>query len=177
MTVGLNKPTKSIFFDENLDSEIDQVWAEAVTLWKAAETLWIGREMELVAKKVQEQHTEENSLVGMLEDYLEKEIPTDWYGRSKNYRISYITNNGDFNAVDEVKLMKRNKVCTAEVWCEMLNGDMKKFAPAESKKINTALSKLTDWVETEDKIQFGTDYGLQKAFVRKVDDDDDSIFD
>ena len=177
VTVGLNKPTKSIFFDENLDSEIDQVWAEAVTLWKAAETLWIGREMELVAKKVQEQHTEENSLVGMLEDYLEKEIPTDWYGRSKNYRISYITNNGDFNAVDEVKLMKRNKVCTAEVWCEMLNGDMKKFAPAESKKINTALSKLTDWVETEDKIQFGTDYGLQKAFVRKVDDDDDSIFD
>ena len=73
--------------------------------------------------------------------------------------------------------MKRNKVCTAEVWCELLNGDMKKLTPIEVKKISTALSKLTNWVESEEKINFGTDYGLQKAFVRKEDEDDESIFD
>ena len=118
VTVGFNKPTKSIFGNEDIESEIDQVWAEAVAAWKNGEDQWIGREMELVAAKVQEQHTEENSLIGMLDDYLEKEIPANWYKQSKNYRISYITNNGDFNAVDDVQLMKRNKVCTAEVWCE-----------------------------------------------------------
>ena len=70
---------KNIFLDENIDYEIDQVWAEAVAAWNSGENIWIGYEMEQMAKKIQEQHTEENPLVGAIEAYLD-ELAVTGYG-------------------------------------------------------------------------------------------------
>lgn len=173
VTVNKNRATKAIFGNENLDADIDQVWAEAVQAWNNKEDPWLSPNIEIMAAVEQRKHTEENSLSGMLRAYLDKEIPRDWYTRGRNYRVQYIQSNGDFTAVDEVPLMKRTRVCTAEIWCEMMNGDIKRLMPMENKKITTALSTMDDWVESEDKFHFGVDYGWQKAFVRKTVDDDD----
>ena len=135
---------KNIFLDENIDYEIDQIWAEAVAAWDSGENIWIGYEMEQIAKKIQEQHTEENPLVGMIEEYLNKKIPANWYERDLQRRIEFIRGIGDFDEAETEKI-QRQKICTAEIWCELLGGDMKKLTPYESKNIIDALMSLQDW--------------------------------
>lgn len=186
VSVGLVKPTKAIFNNPELDSDIDQVWAEALVAWDNGETTWIGSEMELIAKKVQAQHTEEMPLLGMIENYLERRIPLDWYKWGLSRRLEFLRNN-DFDALDESESMKRNKTCTAEIWCEVLNGDLKKLNPYETGKITTLLNSLEDWMPYEnsgEKMDFGDSYGLQKAYVRrneaeqsKIEEKEDEDFD
>ena len=160
---------KNIFLDENIDYEIDQVWAEAVAAWNSGENIWIGYEMEQMAKKIQEQHTEENPLVGAIEAYLDKKIPANWYDRDLQRRVEYIRGVGDFDEVETEKI-QREKICTAEIFCELLGGDMQRLKPYESKNIFDALMSLKDWEQyknNEEKLFFGAAYGMQKAFVRK----------
>ncbi|MBQ6144012.1 MAG: hypothetical protein IJI84_06030 [Clostridia bacterium] len=177
ITCSYEKRIKNIFLDEkNIDSEIDQIWAEAYEAWKTGESIWIGHEMEQVAKKIQELHTEENPLVGAIEEYLNKEIPKNWYERNLQRRIEYIRGIGDFD--EEVQeTFKRDKVCATEIWCELLGGDMKKLSPYEIHNITDSLLSLSDWEPSTEKLFFGSAYGRQKAFVRKkVEDDDDLPF-
>lgn len=164
---------QNIFLEENLDEEINQIWAEAKVAWDNGESLWIGNEMEQFAKKIQEQHTEENPLVGSIEEFLNKKIPADWYKRDGQRRIEFCRGIGDFD--EEVSnYIQREKICAMEIWCELLGGDMKKFAPYEIKNITDALLTLNDWEFCPKKLQFGANYGYQRAFVRKkVEDDDD----
>lgn len=165
---------KNVYLDENIDSEIDQVWAEAVAAWNTGESLWIGHEMEQVAKKIQEQHTEESPLTGAIEEYLNKKVPADWYSRDLQRRVEFIRGTGDFD--EEVKnYIQREKICTAEIWCELLGGDLKKLSAYESKNVLDALLSLNDWTLSKDKMFFGTAYGLQKAFVRKKADDSNEV--
>lgn len=169
VSVGLNKPTKSIFFDKNIDSEIDQIWAEAVLAWNNEESIWIGENMEILAKKIQEQHTEENALVGMIEEYLNKEIPVDWYSRNINRRVEYMRETDSSTVQDNSEKMKRKKVCIVEIWCELMGGDIKRLSAYESKNILTALSAIDGWQAYEhngEKLNFGESYGLQKAFIK-----------
>lgn len=171
VSVGLNKPTKSIFFDKNIDSEIDQIWAEAVLAWNNEESIWIGENMEVLAKKIQEQHTEENALVGMIEEYLNKEIPVDWYSRNINRRVEYMRETDSSYVQDDSEKMKREKVCIVEIWCELMGGDIKRLSAYESKNILNALSCIDGWQAYEhngEKLNFGESYGLQKAFVRII---------
>lgn len=169
LSCSFERRKKSVFEEENIEAEIDQIWAEALTAWKKGESVWIGYEMEQVARKIQEQHTEEIPLVGAIEEYLNKEIPQNWYDRNMQSRIEFIRGNGDF---DEAKqnTFKREKICTAEIWCELLGGEMKRLTPYESKNIVDALMCLTDWMPYKgngEKLFFGSAYGSQKAFVRK----------
>ena len=55
---------------------------------------------------------------------------------------------------------------------------MKKLTPYESKNIIDALMSLQDWEQyhnNEEKLFFGAAYGMQKAFVRKVDAENKSV--
>ena len=168
LTCSYERRIKNIFLEEKIiDSEIDQVWAEAYTAWKNGESIWIGHEMEQVAKKVQELHTEENPLVGTIEEYLNKEIPQDWYERDLQRRIEFIRGIGDFDEETQ-KTFKRDKICASEIWCELLGGDMKKLSPYEIHNITDSLLSLPDWEPSQEKLFFGTAYGRQKAFVRKI---------
>ena len=71
--------------------------------------------------------------------------------------------------------MRRDKVCTLEIWCEIFGGDLKKMSPYESSKISTVLGMIENWIPYEnngEKLSFGDMYGMQKAYVRKVEESD-----
>lgn len=169
---------KSVFEEENIDAEIDQIWAEAVVAWNNDESVWIGSEMEQIAKKIQERHTEEIPLVGAIEEFLKKEIPQDWYERNLQRRVEYMRGSGDFDEAEQ-PTFKRDKVCTSEIWCELLGGEMDRLTPYKSKEIIDALMCVTDWEPSSEKLFFGRSYGSQKAFIRKKEaesDEDDLPF-
>ena len=162
---------QNVFLDKNIDYEIDQVWAEAVVAWNSGESVWMGREMEESAKKIQEQHTEENPLVGIIEAYLNKKIPANWYDRDLKSRIEYMRGIGDFDEAESEKIT-RNKICSAEIACELLGDDLRNLTSHTVKSINDAMFALKDWTpyqNNSEKLFFGAAYGMQKAFVRNID--------
>ncbi|MBQ9486357.1 MAG: hypothetical protein IJU91_00950 [Selenomonadaceae bacterium] len=178
ISVGITEPKKSVFFDENVDADIDQVWAEAMAAYKSGESLWIGRELEKTAKKVQNLHTEETPLRGVIEQYLDTPIPKNWYSLSIQQRVEYIQGNGDFDSADEVETMRRDRVSAIEIWCEVQRGNLQKLNAYETSKIVTVLNTLDDWMPYEnngEELNFGAMYGCQKAYVRKLEGNEDEL--
>lgn len=164
--VGIQTPTKSLWSDD-IDLEIDQVWAEAEAAWKSGEDVWIGRDMEQAAKEVQQAHTEENPYVGMIAEFLDTELPENWYSLDIQTRRNFLR--GEGFEVEMGQSFKRSRVCALEVWCEMLGGDLKRFSAYDRKEIREALGQLEGWElyrEGHYKLSFGTFYGRQRGYVQ-----------
>jgi len=164
--VGMQKNTKSLW-SENIDSEIDQVWAEAVKAWKDGEGIWIGEEMEETAREIQAQHTEDNPLVGVIQEYLETEVPKNWYTLDVQTRREFLK--GEIE-IDMTGSFKRNKICHLEIWCEVMGGDLKRFTNQDRREIWDALNSLDDWILYRDgniRLSFGKPYGQQRTYIRK----------
>ena len=170
---GSQTPSRSLW-DASTDEYISQVWAEAKNAYTGGESVWIGKEMEQVAQKVQLEHTEENPYVGMIREYLEMEVPLNWYKLDLRTRRQYIRDAGDADVqviVDTEKTFKRNRICPLEVWCELLEGDAKRFSNYDRKEIRVALGMLDDWELYGDgssqQLSFGKLYGQQRSYIRK----------
>lgn len=166
--VAIKEPTKSLFTDET-DADIDQIWAEALDAWNKGEDVWIGKEMEELAERVQEQHTEDNPLIGVIQEYLDRPVPKNWYELDLFTRRGFIK--GDGFEIDMNGSFKRNRICPVEIWCELMNGDLRHFTAQDRKNIRDALSKLDGWKpnETSDgKAWFGKLFGRQRtAYIRE----------
>ncbi len=162
--VGINPNTKSVFDDLN-QYEIDQIWAEAVELWRAGEKLYLTGEEEKEAKKQQEEHSEESAKAGLIEEYLNKLLPEDWYELSIPERRNFI-HETEFGESREGTL-RRDKTCVMEIWVELFSGDPKQLTPMQSREINDILSGIKGWKKYNSKLRFGKSYGIQRAYIRK----------
>ena len=159
--IGENK--KSLW-QELTESEVDQIWAEAVFLWKTGETLFLEGTQATDALREQEAHTEDQPLLGQIEEYLERLLPLDWYDRNLAARRAFIHSRGDFG---EEKLVghaiKRTRTCPLEIFLEMMEGDPRNLTPAVSRQILDALRRLPDWKPIGRK-RFPPPCGQQRGF-------------
>lgn len=158
--VGVAGRTKNIWND--LDKEIDQIWAEAVMRWKLGEKLYIIGEIEAEAQAEQEAHREVSSKEGMISDYLYKPIPEDWSSWELDRRRIFLSG----LSVGETKLVQRDRICALEIWCELFNGAPKDFRYADAIEINEIMRSMPDWEKTKNGIRFGY-CGYQRGFQRK----------
>ena len=162
--VGVKPHSKSVFDDLN-QYEINQVWAEAVELWKAGEKLYLTGEEEKEAKKQQEEHSEESAKAGLIEEYLNRLLPEDWYELSILEKRNFIQGT-EFGESKEGTL-RRDKTCVMEIWVELFNGDPKQLTPMQSREINDILTGIKGWSKYNSKLRFGKVYGVQRAYIRK----------
>lgn len=150
---------------------IDQMWAEAVQLYKKKEPLYLEGELEQVARAVQEEHTEESPWFGLVEDWLDREIPSNWYDLDMADKRAFLSDREEDRFVNEQPLMRREKVCALEVWCELLGNDRKRFPMLDRREINDILRRMPGWkgYDGNDKgaLRFGNYLGLQRAFIRE----------
>ena len=115
-------------------------------------------------KNVQEQHTEESPLAGMIREFIEKEIPENWAELSISDRQDFIRGDGfEYNG----PLVKRDRICALEIWVELLNGDVKKLTRAMAIEINDVLRKTEGWYQPRNKIRFST-YVYRKDFIKEI---------
>ena len=117
--VYIQQPTKNLWNDLTR-AEIDQLWAEALLYYKQGETLHLNELMELEAKQVQESHTEVDNRLGILEEYLNLDLPSTWDDMDTIDRQNFV-HNKDYRKEALAKTdstTKRNLVCVAEIWCE-----------------------------------------------------------
>jgi predicted P-loop ATPase len=160
--VGLQRNTKSVFLD--LDGDIDQLWAEAVLYWKIGEPLYLSGELEAEAMKQQDSHSEIDPKEGIIRDFVEKPVPQSWDKRSLNERRIYWS--GEFGR-DKGEMIKRDRICAAEVWYECLGGDLKFLKRVDVLSINRILENTPGWKKCKGPYRFGP-YGLVKSgYIRE----------
>lgn len=167
LMVGVNKCKKNLFEDLN-KHEIDMIWAEAMHFYKKGEKLILEGEVQKEAVKKQEKHLESNSKEGMIKEYLDIKLPKNWYDMDIYARRRYISES-EFLRVDD-DCIRREKVCSAEIWVELFGGDIKNFYRSNALEINEILRRIEGWESLNDgqgKLRFGKFYGIQRAFLRK----------
>ncbi|MGI6201021.1 MAG: VapE domain-containing protein [Christensenellales bacterium] len=160
--VAVCTPTKSVF-DGLIPETVGQIWAEARAYYQMSEPLTLSAELEAEAEARRSGHTERDDLQGLIEEYLAKPLPDDWYRRTDlSWRLNYLT--GAIQ-VEPEHLVPRDRVCAAEVWRECLM-DRRSSPPAqESRRINRILENLPGWKRTDAPQRFGP-YGWQRGFKR-----------
>lgn len=161
INVGV-QPRKLSPFDDLTDDVVEQIWAEAVVYWQLGEDLFLDSRMEAEARNLQSAHTEESPWAGAIREYAEKLLPENWDNIDLPERRDYAQGKHNFNIGEGT--VKRDRICAAEVWCELLGGDLKNMNRGQANEINNVLRKMPGW-EEQKSIRF-KHYGVLKGFKR-----------
>jgi predicted P-loop ATPase len=153
-----NDPTRDLWHELTKDI-IDQIWAEAVELYRQGEKLYLTRKLEALAREVQESYEEENPKAGIVIDYLERLLPADWEEKDLFARRAWLETGTDGT-------VKRQNVCTMEIWAEALNGNPDKFDRYAAMEIRSIMASLPEWRHRGNKLLTFGPYGRQRYFER-----------
>lgn len=158
--VGQLPSIKNVFRD--LESEVDQIYAEAFVRWQLGEPLYLSGEAENLSKQQQEAHRESNAKEGIIKAFVERPVPEDWQKRDVATRLMYW--GGEFGRPHEGQAGPRDRICAAEVWCECFKSDIKFMKQADAREINGILASMPGWEDYRGR--FGP-YEIQRGFRRK----------
>lgn len=158
-------PTKDVFTD--LPEEIDQIWAEVMTLVRAESESSLdmdSAELKELSMLEQEKHRQASPLEGMIESFMDEEIPVNWLQMDLVQRAAWRS-----NPDSSVETKLRDRICAEEIWVECLNGARGKCTIPKRNEINAALATVTKqkgWVR-KPVIRCGSLYGSQRGYLRK----------
>ncbi|MFV0382342.1 MAG: VapE domain-containing protein [Breznakia sp.] len=162
LDVNILLASKDLFKDLT-DYEIDQIWAEAKYRYEQKESMWLGKELEKVAMGHQEAHREEDYRKELIIEYLDKELPKDWYEFETYKKQEFL----EGNLADDYKgTMLRERVCAREIIDELLYKDVRRIDNFVVKDINDILRELPDW-EYKKSVKFPNEKNPKKGFIRR----------
>ena len=159
--VGQHPAKRSVW--EELPKEVDQIWAEAYAYWQIGEKLFLPKEIEKMAESAQEKHRETSGKEGLIQDFLEKDVPDNWDEMKLSDRRMYL--NGNMKLLEERGLVKRDKTCAVEIWVECFGGDPRYMSRRDSAEINNILMGIGGWQKMRTPRKFNL-YGYQRGFER-----------
>jgi predicted P-loop ATPase len=149
----------------DLDSEVPQIWAEALVMHQNGEALYMTEDLVAISEATQEAHRERSPKEGIIREFLERDVPEDWSKRTLDERRMFWQKTFETGAARQ-PMRRREKVCALEIWCEALNGDPKYMKRSDAIEINSIVERTPGWMKSKNGIRTGKDYGLQKGFVR-----------
>ena len=162
--VGEIPHTKTVWRDLT-DDYIRQVWAEAKARWQTGEVLYLTGDIETEAKAKQEEHREASVREGLIIDFVKKKVPADWAKWSIDRRRDFWAGQLHTQDGQSVELVDRDRVCAAEVWCELFNGNTKDIKNSDAREINAVLANIKGWKRFSGPARFGP-YSVQRGFYR-----------
>ncbi|WP_185434389.1 virulence-associated E family protein [Listeria booriae] len=155
---------KSVFTDLK-ENVVDQIWAEAFVRYQEGETLYLQGDLENQARAQQAKFTESNLLEGLIREYLETPVPSDWATWNLPARKAFLRGE-DFEEVEHEDVVLRDRICAMEIWCEMMDGDTRQLTKQKAREINEALRNIENWKDNQGVLRFGKLYGRQRAYTR-----------
>lgn len=161
--VNPNMMQKSVFTDLT-PFEVDQIWAEAFVLYKKGELLYLVGDEEMIAKEEQRNHIETDERRGIIDDYVNTLLPTDWDTYDIFKRKDWLSN----PEMSVRGTVERVFVCIAEIWCECLGKDKTEMSRYNTRDINEVMKSLNDWEFINSTKNFNH-YGKQKYYARRLD--------
>ena len=142
---------------------VDQVWAEAVHYYRKGEELELPVHIRIEAKAIQQNSTEKDERSGLIQNYLEMLLPEDWAQQNRQERQNYINRSSD-DLIGQGTI-RRDRVCAAEIWCEILGGKVDNMTSHNTKPIHEAMAMMEGWEQSKNPLNFSI-YGRQKAYIR-----------
>lgn len=176
--------SEKLDFDKYTREYVDQVWAEAVHIWKESRAkygvegnpdLRLNDEEESVAKDVREEATEEEPLVGLIQNYLDTLVPDGWERMPVDERISWLRNAEQ--GLVEPGTRRIERVCSLEIWMVLLGNDRGKPSRVNSLEIAEALRKIPGWESSGAKRSRFPFFGQQRYFSRVEEEEPESVED
>ncbi|MDG0837314.1 virulence-associated E family protein [Staphylococcus equorum] len=169
VAVDASKRIKSLFSDELNDEVVQQIWAEAYHYYKQDEGMKLDAEAEKVAAQTQESHTEDDPLVGEIEDFLNRPITEKYWDLDVYNKREMLYTELFSETLKKNKPYKRDRTCALEIYRVMmanLNSTPKQY---ETRKINQALDQLDICSKDSNAVQFGRGIGRQRGYTIKLD--------
>jgi hypothetical protein len=133
------------------------------------EPLFLSRELEQVAKEVQEDHVEITGNEGIIMRFAEMEVPKNWDALTVYQKRSFFDSGKiDGQDVDADTLEPIKRLCAKEVWEVALGGYEGSYKRAQAMEINAVLKKLSTYDEWEWGRMLMGKYGLQRGAIRRL---------
>lgn len=159
-------------FGKYSDEYVNQVWAEAVHIWKTSRDkyglkdnpeLFLSSEEEAAAESVRSMATEEDSVGGLIQAYLDTLVPANWAEMSPEERISWLRDEeqGIVSGTHPI-----DAVCSLEIWEIALGRERGKHSRVDILQITNALKQLPGWFGPMPKPTRLPFYGPQRVFAR-----------
>ena len=158
-----NEPAKDMWA-ELTEEVIGQIWAEAVEIYRQGEKLYLSRELERMARAVQEAYEEENPRAGIIADYLDRQLPPGWDDMDLYARRSFLEGTAE-------GVTPRQTVCILEIWAEALNGNPDKLDRYAIKEIGDIMAKWPEWRRSGSKRLTIKPYGRQRYYERTAENE------
>lgn len=158
---GITKPL--LDFMEIPGHVASLIWAEACEAYRGGEELKLPKHVETVARMIQLEHTENDDRAGAVEDFVNMLLPEDWDDMLLPARRNWL--NYEDAEFRKPGTKEREKICAAEIWCELFGGNPKEMTNHNTKFIHVTLAKLPGWKAGTAKRTFGI-YGKQKSYNR-----------
>lgn len=137
-----------------------QIWAEAKVYEAKGEADYLGAEMTAAAEAAQREALEYDEREGEVMEYLDTLLPEDWYSRDAQSRVDYFQDNKH-----EAGTMRRDVVCTREIFCECWGKYKGAWKKQDSYEIAAIMARIPGWEQAAKRSRI-PGYSLQRVFAR-----------
>ena len=147
--------------------DVDQIWAEVMEYYHKGESLVLSNEAEKIANAAQVDALESDDREGLVREYLDMLLPTNWDDMDLYARRSFIR--GDEFSDNVIGTVRREQVCTMEIWCELFGKEATAMRKIDSYEINAIMRKIDGWEKYTGNKQGNAKvplYGIQRIYVR-----------
>ena len=148
--------------------DTEQIWAEVLMLYNSGESLILDSSLADVAESAQIDAFESDEREGLVREYLDTLLPSNWDEMDLYMRRKYFSGNTDLEEKPVGTVIRQN-VCISEIWCELFGKDASSLKKIDSYEIGGIMRKIEGW----DKYNGNKSsmiripiYGLQRVFSR-----------
>lgn len=159
--VHQKKQKKTWDFDEQFRQ---QFWAEAKEIWKSGEKLYLEGDILEEAEEAQRGAMETDERTGMIEEYLNTDLPDDWAEMDLFARRNFLTGT-EFGRPGHDGKAIRTEVSNAEIWCECFGKSLQELKPSDSYGIAAMMAQIPGWERTA-VIRRQPIYGRQRLYQK-----------
>ena len=154
-------PPKYNVWEELTPDIVGQIWAEAISHYREKMPLLLPIELSDALHAVQEEYKKVDEWQGVIEEFLNTKLPSDWLHRNNQQKRDYFFQHDPLSAEG---VLVRDKVCIAEILNECSTLGIKGTpGPAEKNRISAIMKDAEGWSK---KNGLTTSYGRQKGWVR-----------
>lgn len=160
--VKCNQTLQKRMWDENDKNYRDQFWSEAKEIYESGEELYLEGNLLDIATDYQNEALEQDERVGIVEQYLNRLLPTNWHEMDLYKRRSFL-NGDDFTC--EKGTIQRTEVSNAEIWCECFGKSQSDLKSSDSYQLAAIMKQIGGWERTS-SIKKQPIYGRQKIYKK-----------